>query len=299
MSRAWKLFLATRPWSFTMSAISVCLAAVASVSGLPFPWQSYALLLVGMVTVHAATNLLNDYFDVRHGVDRPHSATARYRPHPLLTESFTPAAVLAAAIALYLAAVTAAVILALGRGWIVIGFGAVGALASVFYTADPVRYKHHAFGELSVFLMWGPLAMLGTSTVLSSGWERWLPVLLLSVVQGGWVALVIFANNMKDVAADRESGVTTLANLLGESRARVTFSLALLFLYLLTLALVLAGVVPPLGLLVLLSLPISIRLEREIARTGAVPADADRRTARAGMVFGLLLVLSFAVELLR
>ena len=298
MSRARELILATRPWSFTMTAISVSLAAVASAGVRPFPLLSYLLTLAGMVLVHGATNLLNDYFDVRHGVDRAHSPTARYRAHPLLEGSFSPQEVLWAAIVMYGVAVVLASVLAAQRGWVVLAFVAVGAFASVFYTADPVRYKHLALGEISVFLMWGPLMMLATGTIVSGGWESAVLVLLLSVVQGGWVALVIFANNLKDIGFDRETAVRTLANLLGEPRARNAFVAALLGIYLLTGALILLRVLPIWGLAVILSLPASLRLTRDVARSPEVPADADPRTARAGMVFGLLLIGSFVVELL-
>ena len=67
-----------------MTAISVALAAVVGVDHYRIRWGVFALLLVGMIFVHAATNLINDYFDVRHGVDHPESPTARYREHPIL-----------------------------------------------------------------------------------------------------------------------------------------------------------------------------------------------------------------------
>jgi len=34
-----------------------------------------------MVAMHAAGNVINDYFDSRHQVDRPDSPTVKYRPH--------------------------------------------------------------------------------------------------------------------------------------------------------------------------------------------------------------------------
>ena len=37
----------------------------------------------------------------------------------------------------------------------------IGAFAGVFYTAPPLRYKYRALGEISVFLIWGPLMVEG------------------------------------------------------------------------------------------------------------------------------------------
>lgn len=292
------LLLAARPWSFSMTALSVTLAAAASVGVRPFPWASYALTLAGMILVHAATNLLNDYFDVRHGVDRADSPTARYRAHPLIDGAFTSREVLAAAISCYAAALALAGVLASWRGPVVIAFTAAGALGSVFYTAGPVRYKHLALGELSVFLMWGPLMMLATSTIVTGGWQRAPGVALLSVVQGLWVALVIFANNLKDIDFDRDSNVRTVANLLGRAGAQRAFIGALVAIYLLSGLLVAVRIVPLWGLAVALSLPLVLGLVRDLKRSAEVPVDADPRTARAGMVFGVLLLAGYLVEII-
>ena len=50
-------FLATRPWSFSMSAISVTIGSVWGTEG-HFSLGGYLLALVGMVALHGATNLL-------------------------------------------------------------------------------------------------------------------------------------------------------------------------------------------------------------------------------------------------
>ena len=77
-------FLASRPWSFTMTAISVSVgSALAALDG-PFSWPLALLALLSAVLLHAATNLINDYYDVVNGIDTVQAATAQYRPHPLV-----------------------------------------------------------------------------------------------------------------------------------------------------------------------------------------------------------------------
>ena len=83
-------FLASRPWSFSMTAISVSVgSALAALDG-SFSWPLYFLALIGAVMMHAASNFINDYDDVRHGVDSPEVPTARYRPHPLMNGRLAP-----------------------------------------------------------------------------------------------------------------------------------------------------------------------------------------------------------------
>jgi 1,4-dihydroxy-2-naphthoate octaprenyltransferase len=94
-------FLASRPWSFSMTAISVSVgSAMAAMDG-GFSWPLYFLALIGTVLMHAASNFINDYDDVRHGVDSPEVPTARYRPHPLMNGRLAPVHVRATAYILY------------------------------------------------------------------------------------------------------------------------------------------------------------------------------------------------------
>ena len=82
--------IATRPWSFSMSAISVTLGTLVAWRSGPIHWGAYAAVVVGMVLTHAAGNVLNDYFDSRNQVDQPDSPTVKYRPHPILGGLMSP-----------------------------------------------------------------------------------------------------------------------------------------------------------------------------------------------------------------
>ncbi len=288
--------LAARPWSFTMTLISVTLGSLLGSQGGRFGWTVYALTLAGMVAVHAATNLLNDYCDFRQGVDRPDSPTARYREHPLVSGRLRPAQVLGAACLLYGLALADSVILAAWRGWIILALVGAGGLASVLYSAEPLKYKHRGGGELSVFLMWGPLMMLGAGYVQSASWRAWKEVLPVSVIQGLWVALVIFANNLKDIGYDRETRVSTVAVLLGRRRALALYTVCLAAVYLLTGLEVLGGFLPVWSLASLASLPAAILLLLSFHRAEEIPVDADPRTAQAGMIFGVLLIGSLVLQ---
>ena len=69
-------FLASRPWSFSMTAISISVGgALAAIYG-EFSWFLFMVTLAGTILLHAATNLINDYYDVKSGVDTPEVATA-------------------------------------------------------------------------------------------------------------------------------------------------------------------------------------------------------------------------------
>ena len=148
-----KWFLASRPWSFTMTAISVSVGSALGAMTGNFSWPFYLVTLVGMIIMHAATNLMNDYYDVLSGVDYQETSTAQYRPHPLLEGKLKPAQVRVGAFILYALTAATGLYLASVRGWALLWIGLIGALASITYTAPPFKYKYKALGELSVFLM--------------------------------------------------------------------------------------------------------------------------------------------------
>jgi 1,4-dihydroxy-2-naphthoate octaprenyltransferase len=285
-------FLATRPWSFTMTAISVGVGgAVAALDGAFDVWL-FLLTLVGAVCVHGATNLINDYFDYKSGVDRPGAPTTLYRPHPLVQGLISPQAVLWVSAGLYaIAAIIGLALLAL-KGAGLLWFILVGAIASFFYTAGPIKYKYLALGELAVFLMWGPVIVGGTYFVQRGSLS--LDAVLISVPFGLLVALVLLANNLRDIDYDRSAGIATLGTLLGQQKTRVLYQGLILLAYLAIALLIALKILSPWGLLVFFSAPVAFRLIRTLQRE--IPNDADARTAQLDTLFGVWLIVGLILE---
>ena len=285
-------FLASRPWSFTMTAISVSVgSALAAIEG-SFSWVLYLLTLLGTVLLHAATNLFNDYYDVKSGVDTPEVSTAQYRPHPLVEGKLKGGHVQIAAYCLYGLSTLVGLYLAATRGWALLWIGLIGAFASLTYTAPPLKYKYSAMGEISVFLMWGPLMVAGAYFVQRQIFS--LNAFWISLPFGALVALVLLANNIRDINHDRDKGILTLAIVLGQRYGLLLYLLLVVMAY---LGIVLMSIFGPLylwSLIVLLSLPLALRLLLQMLKQ--VPADADARTAQLDTAFGALLVISLVLE---
>ena len=153
--------IATRPWSFTMSLISVSVGTLLAAQEGPVHWGWYALTALGITIFHAAANVINDYFDTRYHVDQPDSPTAKYRPQPILSGMLTPRQLLGEAIVLFALTLVIGMTAAVVVSWHILWIGFVGFLTSVFYTAAPIKFKYRAFGELAVFMIWGPLMIEG------------------------------------------------------------------------------------------------------------------------------------------
>jgi len=285
-------FLASRPWSFVMTTISIGVGgAVAAMDG-PFNWWLFVLTLAGMVFLHAATNLFNDYYDIQSGVDSVGAATTRYRPHPLGEGRLRPESVRYAAYALFLAGTVIGVWLAATRGWPVLAIGIVGLLASLAYSAPPVSYKYVALGELSVFLMWGPLMVEGIYFVQRQAFS--LQALWISIPFGVIVALVLLANNLRDISHDKRQNIRTIPIILGPRKGFHLYAGLVALAYACILAMVSVGILPLWSLIVFFSLPLAIRIFRIMVQK--IPDDADARTAQLDTAFGVLLLISLVLE---
>ncbi len=284
-------FLASRPWSFSMSAISVSVgSALAAIYG-DFSWFLYLAALIGTIFMHAATNLINDYYDVKSGVDTPEVATAQYRPHPLVEGKLAAGQVRTAAYILYGLAILIGIYLAATTGWALMWIGLIGAFASLTYTAPPLKYKYSALGEISVFLMWGPLMVNGAFFVQRQ--EFSMNAFWISLPFGVLVALVLLANNIRDIKHDSDNGILTLAIVLGPQKGILLYTTLVVIAY---LGIILMSIFGPLylwSLLVLVSLPLALKLLKQMKER--IPADADARTAQLDTAFGLLLVISLVL----
>ncbi len=288
--RTW--FLAARPWSFTMTAISVTAGSIMGAAGGVFYWRLFLLTLVGIICIHGAANLLNDYFDVRHGIDTQNVGTAQYRPHPLVEGKLHPRAILVEACIFLAVAAAIGIFLALSRGWPVFVIGIIGICAGVFYTAPPFNYKYKALGECAAFLMWGPLMVEGACYVQRQALT--MEAFWVSLPLGALVALVLLANNIRDTLDDTGHGIQTVPILTGKQRSIKIFVSLVVLAYVAVALMSLAGPLPLWSFIVLVSLPLTFGLLKEVVRT--FPIDADARTARMTTVYGLLLIVSLIME---
>jgi 1,4-dihydroxy-2-naphthoate octaprenyltransferase len=283
-----KYFIATRPWSFTMSCISVSVGTLLAAKEGAISWGWFFLTVVGMITFHASANVINDYFDALYGIDQQDSPTAKYRPQPIISGMLTPRQLLLEAAILLFITAAVGISAALIRSSHILWIGLTGLVACVFYTAGPVKFKYRALGEPAVFMMWGPLMVEGAFAVQRQTLS--LTALYVSVPFGLLVALVIFANNIRDIAYDSRQNVKTLSIILGIGRSHQLFNGLIVLAYACVLGMIITGIMSIWGLLIFLSVPKAVTLIKTFRKK--IPDMADALTAQFGTVFGILLILS-------
>nr|MCS7125399.1 prenyltransferase [Aigarchaeota archaeon]MCX8193237.1 prenyltransferase [Nitrososphaeria archaeon]MDW7986377.1 prenyltransferase [Nitrososphaerota archaeon] len=281
------LLLATRPWSFLMTIVSPSLGLILAIHNGSPDLILFPLVLIGLISAHAAANMVNDLYDVKHEVDNPSSPTAKYRRHYLLTGELSTSKFILEIVFFYALAISTAIYLTIIKGWIVLFFTLAGAFLTYAYTADPVKLKHLALGEIAVFLAWGPLMTTGTYYVLT-GRLSFTPV-YASIPVGLFVALVLFANNLRDIEYDKSAGVKTLANILGREKALAFYKYTLISIYVSLGILVALRVFSIYALLAYLTIPKAVRLVKTFYEK--IPDASDPMTAQLSFNFGLLIII--------
>jgi 1,4-dihydroxy-2-naphthoate octaprenyltransferase len=287
-----RLWLAgARPRTLGVGAVPVLLGAAASGHPKALPTAGALVVAVG---VQVGANLANDYFDGRRGVD----TAARVGPRRLTASGLVhPGAVLAAALGCLAVAAVVGLWLVLASGQIWLLAGGIALAAALLYTGGPRPYAATGVvADLAVFAFFGLMATLGTAAVQGHGvparaWWAAIAIGLLAVA-------VLVANNLRDLATDRDAGRHTLVVRLGDRRARIFYA-ALIVAGVLTPALgVLLGQLPLLALVSLLALPLlvsplRISARRELEGRALVPLLP--LTTRMHAALGVLLAAALLV----
>ena len=175
--------------------------------------------LVGASLAHTANNLANDWRDYHDGLDRPGYPRADYSPHPIASGAMTSRSLLIAiGILTALAALLGGFAMVV-RGEALLGaFAIAGLLLSWGYTDPPLRLKRRGLGELSAFVVWGPL--MGGGTYLAATGTLDAVALIATLPWACVVTAVLFGKHLDKIEADGSRGVRTLVVRLGERTSR-------------------------------------------------------------------------------
>ncbi|NRQ49548.1 1,4-dihydroxy-2-naphthoate polyprenyltransferase [Aeromicrobium stalagmiti] len=174
-----------------------------------------ALLALGVsLALQIGVNYANDYSDGIKGTDDD-----RVGPLRLVGSGLVPARRVKAAALLFLGLGGAlGFALAATSSWwlLLVGVAALGAAWT--YTGGPSPYGYRALGEVSVFVFFGLVAVLGTAYVQIE--DITAPAIAASIGIGALACAILVANNLRDIPTDSVTGKKTLAVVLGEAGTR-------------------------------------------------------------------------------
>ena len=209
-----------------------------------FSWVRTVLALVGLVVLHMAVNILNEWSDMRTGIDLETERT------PFSGGSGTlPAGGMSQRSALVFGLVCAGIGLVIGIwflskvGWLLLPIVLAGAVAVLAYTDVLARM---GIGEIAAGFGLGAGPVIGAALVQGGGWSRAAAAAAIPAFFMTFNLLLL--NEFPDEEADRRGGRRNLVIIFGRRAAAWIYILAGLGTPLSLVISVVIGVLPPLAL---------------------------------------------------
>jgi len=248
---------AMRLRTLPLALASIGMGTFLSAADDKFNPQVFVLALLTTISLQILSNLANDYGDSIHGADSIH----RSGPSRAVQTGSISKGQMKRAIAL-------AVLISLGLGislliaaqvpmeifLVFLGFGLLALLAAINYTNGTKPYGYVGLGDLSVFIFFGWLGVVGTYYLMTGQFRA--DLLLPGSACGLVTVAVLNVNNIRDIDSDLLAGKHSIPARLGREKATV-YHIALLCLGILcALSFVLLNYSSPKQFLFLLVLPL-------------------------------------------
>ena len=281
---AWRVAL--RPKTLWIATIPVVVATCLawSVARVFDPWIA-CVALTAAVMMQVVTNLQNDVGYTERGAETgARVGLPRATANGWLGTREVKRAILAA---IAVAQVVALPLMIRG-GWPIVATSVSSTAAAYAYMGGPRPIAYTPFGELTVFVFFGLVAVCGAFYVQAGTIP--LAVVVAGTAIGMHAAAVLLVNNFRDRDHDRTTGRRTLAVVLGPATSRKLYALLLYAPF--ALAVALGGVAGSAWYaLPLVALPWAWRLQRTLADAAPGPALNAQlfRTVLLEVAFGLCL----------
>ena len=205
--------------------LAIAPVAIGTGSAASFGFFNLTLALLALAVslfLQIGVNYANDYSDGIRGTDAKRVGPLRLTG----SGSSKPAAVRNAAFIFFaLAAAAGLAIVFITQIWWLLAIGAAAILAAWFYTGGKSPYGYAGFGEIAVFVFFGPVATMGSAFIQLQNFDG--NSLFGGIAAGSFAAAVLMVNNIRDREFDRIAGKRTLAVRVSPAWAKAIYLLQL------------------------------------------------------------------------
>lgn len=215
--------------AFRLHTLPLAFACIALANFLTYANKAFdpliaALTFVTAIALQILSNLANDYGDFKNGADN----AGRIGPQRVTQSGLVSAAqikigVFVFSLLSFLSGILLIILSIENIGYegamILLLIGLISIAAAIAYTATKNPYGYRGFGDISVFIFFGPVAVVG-AYYLQAGKFNDL-ILLPSFGMGLLSTAVLNVNNIRDIEADSGANKKTIAVRLGLKKAKI------------------------------------------------------------------------------
>lgn len=285
----------TRPHTLTASFVPVLLGTsmALSINHETVHFGLFFAMLIASMLIQAATNMFNEYYDYKLGLDNENSVGIG---GTIVRHGVAPKTIMAIALSFYGIAMLLGVYICAMTSWWLVAVGLVCMLIGYLYTGGPYPIAYSPFGELVSGAVMG-MGIVLIAFFIQTG-DVTADAVIISVPSMILVGAIMLSNNIRDIVGDTEGGRKTMAILVGRHNAVTVLAGFFIVSYIWIVGLVILGHLTPWALLVLLSVkkPIeAIKLFRAKEKPLEV-MPAMKYTAQTNTIFGFLLAVGLLVS---
>ena len=255
-SKLKEFFMCTRPHSYPASIAPVLFGATYALGyEIKFSILKFILFLLACLLIQAATNLFNEYYDYKHGLDKIDSEGIS---GSIVKGNLSPREVMIGALVLYALAFILGLILTFMTSLYVLLVGLVCMLAGYFYTGGKYPIAYSPFGEVVSGFFMGTI-IISLSFYFQTGYVN-TDIIVVSLPLFIMIGAILLANNIRDLDNDKESGRRTYAILVGRNNAIKTMAISFIVVYLLNVLFIVTKYASWWNLLVFVTIPLAIKI---------------------------------------
>lgn len=285
----------TRPHTLTASFVPVLLgtAIALAVDHETIHFGLFFAMLIASMLIQAATNMFNEYYDYKLGLDNEHSVGIG---GTIVRHGVAPKTIMIIALSFYGLALLLGIYICAMTSWWLAVVGLVCMLIGYLYTGGPYPIAYSPFGELVSGAVMG-MGIILIAFYIQTG-NVTVDSVLISVPSMILVGAIMLSNNIRDIVGDTEGGRKTMAILVGRHNAITVLAAFFIISYIWIVALVIIGHLTPWALLILVSVKkptVAIKLFRAKEKPLEV-MPAMKFTAQTNTIFGFLLAIGLLIS---
>lgn len=286
----WRLL---RPHTLTAAFVPVLIGTMLALLHGEFHLLLFLAMLVASLIIQMATNMFNEYYDYKRGLDTKESVGIG---GTIVRDGVAPKVVLRLGFILFFVALLIGVYISATTSWWIAVVGAISMAAGYLYTGGPYPIAYTPYGEIVSGFFMG-LVIILISFYIQTGTVS-IESVLISVPISILCGAILTSNNIRDREGDEKNGRRTLAILLGHENSIKFLAWMFAVSYFWIVGMIVTGYGSPWLLLVFFSVPKAIQATNGfVGKTRPIEMmPAMKATAQMHTFFGFLVSIGLFIE---
>ena len=222
------VFIAIRPKTLSASIAPVLVGSAIAFNSSQFNMRIFFLTIFSAIFIQIGTNFANDVYDFINGADNDE----RVGPTRAVQANLISVNVMKyLTIIAFSLSIICGLPLVIKGGYPILLIGILSIISGYAYTGGPYPLGYNGWGDIFVFIFFGPIAVCGTF-FLQLGYVS-IESFVSGIVMGCLSVTLLCINNIRDVETDKNVGKRTIAVRFGVMFVKYLFISLFLICYLL------------------------------------------------------------------